>query len=195
MKKPTSKGQLKDGLDSISSKFTVFEMQPTDKDDTSLSHKPGLLSEQVSHLMITPLMFDKLYPEDHHSAYCSAPVLEFRNTLPHLTKVGINWVHKLYSEVTPPQQSEHHQAVLGASLSATSTTRAAGGAKNKRMIQLLRICAPQRNHLANANLASSRFWFSSYQQERNQNRKWEQKGWTKEKPCVSLMNWISSLKD
>lgn len=102
-------------------------------------------------------MFDKLPLEDPHSAQCSAPLAGFRRTLPHLTKVGINRVHKLYSEVTHPQQSEHHQAVLGASLSATSTTRAAGGAKKERMIQLLRICATERNHLANTNLASSRF--------------------------------------
>lgn len=44
---------------SISSKSTVFETQPTDEDDKSLSHKPGLVFQQVHHLMITSLMFDK----------------------------------------------------------------------------------------------------------------------------------------
>lgn len=34
----------------------------------SLSHKPGLLLQQVSQLMITPLMFDKLSLEDQQSA-------------------------------------------------------------------------------------------------------------------------------
>lgn len=74
------------------------------------------------------------------------------------------------SEVTHPQQSEHHTAVLGASLSVPSTTRAAGGAKRKRMIQLLITCATERKNLANSNPASSRFWFSSHQLESNQNR-------------------------
>lgn len=44
---------------SISSKSTVFETQPTDEDDKSLSHKPGLLSEQASQLIITSLLFDR----------------------------------------------------------------------------------------------------------------------------------------
>lgn len=162
---------------STTSKFTVFEMQPTDKDGMSLSHKPGLLSEQVSWLMITPVVFDRWFLEDHHSACCSAPLLGLRSTLTHLTKVGIKRVHKLYSEVTQPQQNEHGWAVLGASLSVTSTIRAAGGAKKERMIQLLITCATERNNLATPNLASSRFWFSSDQQKSNQNREDEnQKG-------------------
>lgn len=58
---------------STSSEFTFFETQPTDKDDMSLSYKPGLLSEQVSQLMITLVVFDKWVLEDHHSA-CALPL-------------------------------------------------------------------------------------------------------------------------
>lgn len=95
----------------------------------------------------------------------------------HLTKVGIDRVHKLYNEVTHPQQSEHLWAVLGTSLSATSTTRTAGRGKKERMTQLLITCATERNNSVNPNLASSRFWFSSHQQKSNQNREDEnQKG-------------------
>lgn len=69
---------------SITSIFTGFEMQPTDKDDMSLSHKPGLLLEQVSQLMITPLMFDKLSLEDQQCAWCSVPPPGLTSTLtPH----------------------------------------------------------------------------------------------------------------
>lgn len=65
MKKPTSKGQLKDGLDfQYPLYLLVFEVHPTDKDDMSLSCQPGLILEQASQLMITPLMFDKLSLED-----------------------------------------------------------------------------------------------------------------------------------
>lgn len=61
---------------SISSKSTVFEMQPTDQDDKSLSHKPGLLFEQVSQLMIISLMFD--ITRDYYSTCCSASILWYR---------------------------------------------------------------------------------------------------------------------
>lgn len=158
----------------------------------SLSHKPGLLSEQGSQLMITLIMFDKWFLEDHHSACCSAPLLGLSSTLTHLTKVGINRVHKLYSEVTHPQQSEHRWAVLGASLAVTSTIRAATEAKKERMIQLLITYATERNNLASPNFASSRFWFSSHQQKSNLNR--EDRNQKGKREVSSLMNCISSLK-
>lgn len=89
-----------------------------------------------------------------------------------------------HHEVTHPQQSEHLWAVLGASLSVTNTTRAAGGAQRKRLIQLLTTCATERNNLASPNPVSSRFWFSSHQQQSNQNREDEnQRGRQREVLC------------
>lgn len=175
MRTSTSKGQLKDGLD-FQYPLNLLSLKCSQLTRMTCPFLTNLLCFRNKCLSWWSLPLCLInYSWKITTLLAALPLCRGSEALTHLAKVGINRVLKLYSEVTHPQQSEHHGAVLGAFLAVTNTTRAAGGAKKEGMIQLLIICPTERNNLDSSSLASSRFWFSSHEQKSNQNREDEKK--------------------
>lgn len=175
MKELTSKGQHKDGLN--------FQYP---------LHWLALKCSQLTR-MTCPFLTNQVCSQSKHLSWWSLPLCVISYSWK-ITTVLLLWPstgaqkHRHTSQrwasveltscaVSDPSTAEWTPLSSSGSFPVSNTTRAAGGAKRKRLIQPLTTCATEKNNLASPNPASSRFWFSSHQQESNQNREDEnQKG-------------------